>query len=160
MSFRICAAWALHSIKCLISVCDIYYPMFVVAISNVHISNKTWRWSSWALYQALPWNWSHKTSWIVSQYLFRQWLDAVRQQTITWTNNDYDLGRHMSSLTNNDFMKMQASLCCCHTRLRRSLENTIHVNYQSGYFDNVGNDKPLKDFLIEQFPLKWVRTRN
>ena len=32
---------------------------------------------------------------MISHYWFRQWLGAVRQQAVTWTNDD--TGRHMSS---------------------------------------------------------------
>ena len=40
----------------------------------------------------------HKTSLIISQCWFRQLLDVVRHQTITWTNVDHVLWLHMVSL--------------------------------------------------------------
>ena len=46
---------------------------------------------------------------MVSQYWFRWWLGAVRQQAITWANVDPDLCRHMASLGPNELsMKMIA----------------------------------------------------
>ena len=35
---------------------------------------------------------------MISQHWFRQWLGAVRQQAITWSNIDSDLCRHLASL--------------------------------------------------------------
>ena len=38
------------------------------------------------------------TSLMISQHWFRLWLDAIRQQAITWANVDQILCRHMMSL--------------------------------------------------------------
>ena len=38
---------------------------------------------------------------MISQHWFRQWLVAVRQQAITWTNVDQVLRRHMASPGHN-----------------------------------------------------------
>ena len=48
----------------------------------------------------LLWNWSaecHRTPLVRSQQWFRQWLGAIWQQAITWTNVDIDLWHHMVS---------------------------------------------------------------
>ena len=39
---------------------------------------------------------------MTSQYWFRQWIGAVRQQAITWANVDPDPCRHMASLGRNE----------------------------------------------------------
>ena len=38
---------------------------------------------------------------VISQLWFRQWLGAVRQQAIAWTNADPDLLHHVHSLASN-----------------------------------------------------------
>ena len=45
----------------------------------------------------------HKTSLMKSQNWFSQWLGAIRQQAISWTNVDPDLCCHMALLGNNSF---------------------------------------------------------
>ena len=42
------------------------------------------------------------TSLMISQHWFRQWLGALRQQAITWTNVDPDLCHHMLSPGHNE----------------------------------------------------------
>ena len=37
---------------------------------------------------------------------FREWLGAVRQQAITWTNVDPDLSHHMASPGQNELLKL------------------------------------------------------
>ena len=44
------------------------------------------------------------TSLMISQHWFRQWLGAIRQQAITWANDDLDLCRHMASLDSNELI--------------------------------------------------------
>ena len=39
--------------------------------------------------------------------LFRQWLGAVRQQAITWTNIDLDLCHHMASQDHNELIRFE-----------------------------------------------------
>ena len=65
-----------------------------------------------------------KPLWWWSQHWFRQWLDVVRQQAITWTSADQVLWRHMASLAigHNELMTgyvttMNAqykTLCICY----------------------------------------------
>ena len=43
----------------------------------------------------------HKTSLMISQHWFRQWLCAIRQQAKTWTNVHPDLFHHMASIGHN-----------------------------------------------------------
>ena len=50
----------------------------------------------------LPWYECHWTSLMISQHWFRECLDAVRQQAITWANVDPDHCRHMVSLGHNE----------------------------------------------------------
>ena len=47
--------------------------------------------------KSLSWK-CHRTLLIRSQHWFRQWLGAVRQQAITWSNVDPELCHHMVSL--------------------------------------------------------------
>ena len=49
----------------------------------------------------LPSSESHKTSLMICQCWFRQWLGAIRQQVTTWANVDIDLCRHMASQGHN-----------------------------------------------------------
>ena len=49
----------------------------------------------------MPWDKCHGTSPMISQYCFRQWLGAVRQQAITWANVDLIPSRHMASPGHN-----------------------------------------------------------
>ena len=42
---------------------------------------------------------------MISQHLFREWLDAVREQAITWANVDPDLCSHLASLGPNELMR-------------------------------------------------------
>ena len=46
----------------------------------------------------LPSEEHHWTLVMIGQHWFRQWLGAVRQQAITWTNVDLDPCRHMASI--------------------------------------------------------------
>ena len=51
---------------------------------------------------------SDECNWIllmISQYWFRKWLGAVRQQAITWANVDPDLYRHMAWLGHHELDK-------------------------------------------------------
>ena len=50
----------------------------------------------------LPSDECHWTLLMISQHWFRQWLGAVRQQALTWTNVDSDLCRQMPSLGLNE----------------------------------------------------------
>ena len=50
----------------------------------------------------LPSDESQWTPPMISQYWFRYWFGAVRQQAITWANVDPDLCRHMASLGPNE----------------------------------------------------------
>ena len=42
-----------------------------------------------------------------SQYWFRQWLGAVREQAITWANVDLDLCHHMTTLGHNELISLK-----------------------------------------------------
>ena len=61
----------------------------------------------------------HRTSLMISLQWFRWWLDAVRQQAITWANDDSDLYHHMASLCHNELTIHMIVLycallrCCC-----------------------------------------------
>ena len=50
----------------------------------------------------LPSDECHWTLLMISQHWFRWWLDAVRQQAITWTNVDVDPWCHIASIGNNE----------------------------------------------------------
>ena len=43
---------------------------------------------------------------MISQHWFRQWLGAIRQQAITWTNVDPDIFHHMASPGHNELKAM------------------------------------------------------
>ena len=44
-----------------------------------------------------------------SQHWFRKWLDAIRQQAITWTNVDPELRCHMVSLGHNELNLLEGN---------------------------------------------------
>ena len=44
----------------------------------------------------------HWTLLMISQHWFKEWLGAVRQQAITWTNVDPERCPNMVSLSHND----------------------------------------------------------
>ena len=54
---------------------------------------------------------------VKSTLWFRQWLGAVRQQAITWTNVDQDMCRHLASLGLNELNKPVLANVCTNTAL-------------------------------------------
>ena len=57
---------------------------------------------SWAFPVVLPSGKLHKTSLMLNQQWFGNWLGAVRHQAITWTNVDWGQWCHMASLNHNE----------------------------------------------------------
>ena len=53
---------------------------------------------SWAFRMELPLGECHKTSLMISQHWLRYWLGAIRQQAITWINDDPDIYHHMAQV--------------------------------------------------------------
>ena len=60
--------------------------------------NSLYRPVAWAFAVKLCSGECHRTSLIRSQYWFKEWLGAVRQQAITWANVDLDLSHHMATV--------------------------------------------------------------
>ena len=60
--------------------------------------------SSWTSPIKLPSIEWHKTSLMVRQHCFRQWLGAIMQQAITWTSIDQVPWHLMASLGHNELM--------------------------------------------------------
>ena len=56
----------------------------------------------WCISGEMPLDECHSTILMISQYWFRLWLGAVRQQAITWTNVDPDLCHHIASWGHNE----------------------------------------------------------
>ena len=47
---------------------------------------------------------------MISEHWFRQWLDGVRQQAITWRNVNSDICHHMASLGHSEYLSGDG--CC------------------------------------------------
>ena len=73
----------------------------MAVILQVWISNPLYRIVAGSLVK-LFWGECHWTSLMTSQHWSWQWLGAVRQQAITWTNVDQDLCGHMVSLGHDE----------------------------------------------------------
>ena len=67
-----------------------------------NFANSPYRIVAWALTVKLLSGECHRTSLIRSQYWFKSWLHAARQQAITWANADLVLDPHIASLRHNE----------------------------------------------------------
>ena len=84
-------------------------------------------WFSKSLYRIVVWVLAvkfilaecHKTSLMISQHWFRQWLGAVRQQAITWANVDPGFCPYMATLGHNE--------------LRTSTLSTLLLNFADSF---------------------------
>ena len=67
----------------------------MAVISKVYICNIFQSLISWMFPVVVSSKENHRISLMISQHWFREWLDAIRQQAMTWTNIDQDLRSHM-----------------------------------------------------------------
>ena len=67
--------------------------------------------SSLGTYREITLRWIPQSLTIMrSQHWFKQWLGAIRQQAITWTNVDQDLCCYEASLSHNKLMEILQQL--------------------------------------------------
>ena len=69
----------------------------------------------------LPSDEDQQTLSMISQYLPRSWLGAIRQQAITWANIDPNLCRHVMSLGHNELMSNNEHLILTHFALKKCI---------------------------------------
>ena len=74
----------------------------------------------------------HETPMMISQYWFRKWLDAIRQQAITWANVVPDLCCLIVSLDHNKLSFEQVAKLCydvlCIIRDRESFKHVVSMS--------------------------------
>ena len=71
-----------------------------------------------------------KTSLMINQHWLKKWLDAVRQQAITWANVDPHLCHHMALLSHNELNQCRADhLVSYNTSHRIYTQSTFHRIY-------------------------------
>ena len=106
-----------------------YWPLTDMVI-NLKYSFKTQVYGlmSWALLIELTLSECHRTPLLISQYWFRSWLGAVRQQAITWANIDPDPCHQMVSLGNNELTNKMLSQAAVHSKLWKQRQKYEHIS--------------------------------
>ena len=115
-------------------------------------------WFSNSLYRIFAWAWNvklladecHRTSLMRSQYRFRWWLGAVRQQAITWANVDPYLRCHMALLGHSELFLAYPITETTTTPLTRTWMKTTSKFWQN--FKRILFQRVL---LISQYWFQW-----
>ena len=85
----------------------------------------------------------HKTLVMISQHWFRLWLDAVRQQAITWANVDSDLCRHIASLGHNELIWIETRIYAIEPQRSTNLSKLINSMNMIKFREQCSLDKKL-----------------